>query len=528
MATYYANISTPGSGGDGSIGNPWAADAFKIQINNQLAAGSIVKVSGSCNWPVNTTVSVQGIGRTAITIENATGTSWSMSMWIMNIYGNSIIKNGIINIKDTNGMINALDPVTFYDTFINCTGVGSYLVTSSSMIFKGCTVISELVNNNLWDVTATDTVFDVTTFTTPFTNRLITNNCVFSGTLPLGTHTNVQSGWVPPYWPAWNSPRSAFRSNILGVGISTPPQPGNPPYVNYEAGLWDSERLGIGAFDFEDIPGAYYANIDLVGTGGDGTFSNPWWSDSFVAQVGPLTSSDTVKVKGIFYHPGIDGIWASCNLINWTEAPFRISSEYITIIGNTVVKNGVFHGRTGMSVRDGSHILNCYVNTNNFVLGDGSAGSATGCTIFAMQFVGGDGFPAILKDCIISPNIFSQMTGTVSDRCVFMSSVPAGTHTNYQDNWPSPSWPVWNGAREQFNSKIFSRYIQYPPQPGTIPYYNYEYGLWNSVRAGVGALDFVDEWKDITPGSMSFNAIAVGGTKIMAVGYNGTIEMLSF
>lgn len=529
MATYYANISVPGSGGDGSIGNPWAADTFKIKINNQLAAGSIVKVSGSCNWPDNTILSVQGIGRTAITLENATSAPWSVSAWIMNIYGACTIKNGIINIKDVNGMINALDTVTFYDTFINCTVVGSYIVTSGSIIFNGCTVIAGVVNNNLYDVTATDTVFDVTTFTTPFTNRLITNNCVFTGPLPLGTHTDEQANWVPPIWPAWNAPRSYFSSNILSVGISTPPQPGNPPYENYDAGLWESERQGIGAFDFETDPGAYFANIDLIGTGGDGTFRNPWWSDSFVAQANSLTTSDIIKVKGIFDHPGIAGITVSCNLKNWVDAPFRISSENISIAGIVRVKNCILRGRVGVSITSDAQCSNCYIEANVFTIGFGtSQGTAMGCTIFAPFFNGGAGSIAYLKDCVISSTVFGSMVGTQTLRCVFMSGVPAGSHTDYQEHWPSPSWPVWNGARELFNSKIFSTNIHYPPQPGTINYYTYEYGLWNSVRTGVGALDFVDEWTDITTRSMSFNAVAVGGTKVMAVGYNGTIEMLSF
>jgi len=68
------------------------------------------------------------------------------------------------------------------------------------------------------------------------------------------TLTNCQVGWIQPPPPIWDGSRSNFSNSILAVGTLTPTQPGNPPYTEYEQGLWNSVRIGIGAVDFTVLP----------------------------------------------------------------------------------------------------------------------------------------------------------------------------------------------------------------------------------------------------------------------------------
>jgi hypothetical protein len=64
---------------------------------------------------------------------------------------------------------------------------------------------------------------------------------------PVFTATNCQENWVPPVLPAWDADQIAFDTSVLYAGISTPPQPGNPPYSGYATDLYGNPRNGIGA-----------------------------------------------------------------------------------------------------------------------------------------------------------------------------------------------------------------------------------------------------------------------------------------
>lgn len=78
-------------------------------------------------------------------------------------------------------------------------------------------------------------------------------NCATDSiTLP-GAKQNCEEGstisWHknPEQEPLWDAPKEKFDNNILYGTIGTPPQPGNPPYTEYETDLFGNPRTGIGA-----------------------------------------------------------------------------------------------------------------------------------------------------------------------------------------------------------------------------------------------------------------------------------------
>jgi len=82
------------------------------------------------------------------------------------------------------------------------------------------------------------------------------------------TDTDCQYEWIPPVLPQWNDLPEYFSWSILGVGINTPPQPGNSPYVDYPAGLFGEPRLGIGAMLFDEPPPGMYIDLKDNSSGG--------------------------------------------------------------------------------------------------------------------------------------------------------------------------------------------------------------------------------------------------------------------
>lgn len=81
----------------------------------------------------------------------------------------------------------------------------------------------------------------------------------------------VQYGWPEPTWPNWYAAKELWSSEVLGAGITRPPNPGITPYYRYSTGLFGEARTGIGAFYFgtpvpEDMPDAYTNHVIVSAT----------------------------------------------------------------------------------------------------------------------------------------------------------------------------------------------------------------------------------------------------------------------
>lgn len=72
-------------------------------------------------------------------------------------------------------------------------------------------------------------------------------NCAVNSINENDTYTDCQTDWVPTVAPAWDADQSAFGVSVLYAGVTTLPQPGNPPYTGYTTDLWGNPRTGIGA-----------------------------------------------------------------------------------------------------------------------------------------------------------------------------------------------------------------------------------------------------------------------------------------
>jgi hypothetical protein len=244
MGTYYADLSLSGTGGDGSIGNPWHAGTFQLQCNSLVTSETIyVKGQGTLtagNLDIGqlggflTILPWEGIGVYAINMLNNS----------LIIRQGSSVKNLIANVA-SNRSFTQFPTSTLLSSFIK--GGRADIVGFA----KGCTfVVNECYGNGCGaPTTLDDSIIDCANF--GIWANVTSRNCCFTGALPSGNHSDYQINWIPPTWPAWNAAQSAFSSALLSVGITTPPQPGNSPYTDYEIGLWETTRTGIGAMAFE-------------------------------------------------------------------------------------------------------------------------------------------------------------------------------------------------------------------------------------------------------------------------------------
>ena len=263
MADFYVDLGFPGTGGTGTIIDPWYAETFHAEIANNHSGDTFF---------------IQGIylgssrfqfGRTGnwnnVTLQNWTSDPWRPHTDLLSVEqsANSIlIKNAILTGLDRL----VISSATYLDCFFMGIGAGSieYALLGT---FKGCT-FSGGDSGSLWfgSSTITDSIFDGSC---NFSSSTTTSHCVFTDAiLPLGVHTNYQLGWAAPATPAWNDPRTSFASSSLSAGITTPAEPGTPPYIDYELGLWDSTRIGIGSMEF--VPPPLLSSFNTA-SAGDGT-----------------------------------------------------------------------------------------------------------------------------------------------------------------------------------------------------------------------------------------------------------------
>jgi hypothetical protein len=91
---------------------------------------------------------------------------------------------------------------------------------------------------------------------------------------------------------------------------------------------------------------------------------------------------------------------------------------------------------------------------------------------------------------------------------------------------PPPSWPAWDATQSAFSKVLLSIGIETPPQPGNSPYTGYELGLWNTVRDGIGSMDF-----NIAPTTGIPTTITIDSLPL-TTGYrskrNGAIEVYEY
>jgi hypothetical protein len=239
MANYYVDLDLLTSGGTGlTTGDPFNAIEFQTSYNSSDMTPHSYEIKGSYSY---------SSGLLATPERNLTnwGTDpYRISCTMFN--PSTIVKNGIITtttFATISSLVNCFVTATTF-TFYNFGG----------SFIKGSTLVGTTINS-----TGAKFYDSVLKGTCNFNASSTSDHCVFTGSLPNGTHTFSQANWSAPTWPAWDDARSNFSSTILGVDINTPdPGFGVSPYTGYETGLWGTPRTGtsisIGAMDFESGP----------------------------------------------------------------------------------------------------------------------------------------------------------------------------------------------------------------------------------------------------------------------------------
>lgn len=266
VTDYYADLDLAGEGGDGTEGNPWHEETFRIQSYQQLDDNSTIHVKGTGEY----------IGESYNAASNNNNGPINLVAWgdapfrifsDISVQLKGIVSRGIFQ-SDESVMVRECTLTTCYLKSAVAIGLGSDTNTS-----KGCTFIAPEISGGSGDdvVTAYDSIFDCPSFSSIET--FVTDRCVFTSTEPSGTHTNAQFEWtVPVAWPDYDAEQNSFNFRYF-TGITTPPQPGGTPYVNYATGLWNEARQGIGGLFFT---AAHTFYVDLRDTSTESPSSWLW------------------------------------------------------------------------------------------------------------------------------------------------------------------------------------------------------------------------------------------------------------
>ena len=255
----------------------------------------------------------------------------------------------------------------------------------------------------------------------------------------------------------------------------------------------------------------FYVNLEVFDDPlHDGTQENPF-------SINELAYHTKSASTGFVYHIcgslSISGFFARLSgyhsYVPWdliSRGPWRIY-DFDQLVAHASVISGAIIVGNGTSFNIGNednplNMYNCYCRTYGpiipFKVGGAAQTYVSGSTfmIDSADFtIQGQG--VALKDSIVMANFITQKDDATltASRCVF--SCPAkptyATATECQWGLDIGGYPAFEAPRPYFRSVAVLKDVTTPPRPGTLPYTNYETGLWGTPRKGIGALDFSEE-----------------------------------
>ena len=252
MADFYIDLDQGfGAGGHaGTEGDPWDGTDF-LNAEDGSHGSDFFYLKGEIDWNGNALA--------------GWGSGIELNSWNKSINGPyRIVNPGTIEEQWHDGFFYSSGTISFgaINLFFDCMFISEneVVVIDNGGSFYGC-IFRSYLPTYIDFATLQDSVIigpaDITqTPTKPFTAI----NCVFTDTQEnwdpstIDTFTNCQFGWTAPTLPAYNASRFNWTSTILAVGITTPPEPGIPPYSDYTTDPWGTLRTGIGAFYFGGLP----------------------------------------------------------------------------------------------------------------------------------------------------------------------------------------------------------------------------------------------------------------------------------
>jgi hypothetical protein len=259
--TYYCNSNAFIGGHAGTVDDPWDMADF-LSFSNPANPGDTILLDVTADIPDNIIYYLFNVKifNTAVIIDK-----WNSDPWRIRIYGSdgvnniqpsAIFKNGILNVHDNNGFIVAfqsgsqtLDNMILMN--LDSIPVGRFSIALNTLQIKGCTIIDNgssgigvEANNSL----LMDSVFSVAALSNNDPPTIL-NRCALTciNSVTNLTIIDCQFNWTPPIWPSWDAPKEDWADALLSVGIHTPPEPGNAPYVGYATDPWGNPRTAIGA-----------------------------------------------------------------------------------------------------------------------------------------------------------------------------------------------------------------------------------------------------------------------------------------
>lgn len=569
VSPYYVDLNLTGTGGDGSVNTPWHADTFANQVNGLKPAGSLFKIKGSHVYTSTFTVKCPGTDSSiGYTFTNWDGSNpWRISAAVgagqeivigasggpPYYHAKNVFKNGVLNA--TNFYIECYDAAEFYDCYLKM-GLYLYVYGTSAggaggnTLIKGCSVVS--TSGGTYGIRTSgpnaltnlyDSIISAPLSVLVAAPALLTStNCVFVTNPTTGTHTNYQSNWTPPTWPAWDASKELFAKSLLNYStIDSPPSPGvgTPDYTGYPTNLWNQPRNNLGVY--YDLPAQissdstaitvtfgtyspanpsyptfYYVDINNdYSTTGVGTPSSPYNYSQFIAG----GSSATYRLKGSRNLDSTALIRGNTANVGNVEAwdpllygPWRIkSTSYFNYNAGQIVPGYMSGGivdclYASVVLRVMSNML---INTQQGLTFQAyNGGTGRNVNVYGSTFNCNTDMTADVgisfNDCIFDSSFYGTnlSNGTYNNCVLSMADWTGGAKNNCQFSWTPPIWPSWDAPKEFFyKSDLNFSTIATPPHPGYgYPDYagvyfsdygignfpGYNLNLWGNVRDDIG------------------------------------------
>jgi hypothetical protein len=265
--TYYCNSSALVGGHQGTQNDPWdMVDLFSY--SNPATNGDTILLDVTADLPADYTYFIW-INNSHVFCNNSGNiiniNKWHSDPWRIRIYGNfpssnpinltAAMSNGILNIHDNQNQFIVINSPAINMNFINSDTTLSSVYFIITKPCSGCNFITGMTANKYISINvSTPTSITDSVFSTPLleasSGNVTLNNCASTSPTPLSgiTSNHCQYNLPTPAWPLWNANKSLWSSVSLANQITSPTEPGNPPYVGYSTDPWGNNRTGIGAF----------------------------------------------------------------------------------------------------------------------------------------------------------------------------------------------------------------------------------------------------------------------------------------
>jgi hypothetical protein len=295
-----------------------------------------------------------------------------------------------------------------------------------------------------------------------------------------------------------------WNSAIVGVNITTPPQPGLPPYTDatygsYAVDPWGSSRHSIGGFWNAPVTSTYYVNLE--GGNGEGTEESPIGHTQFFSLINTSTSPLTFYLRG--YYIQNDRIElnpsSGTKLLPWDQAsgPWVIGvSGWVSNINlsGMEIKGGMFLAETSLWVS------NCLISTTVLEAKQGINGSDSTCKGCTFSYYGNGSFAATFNNSSFIDSVFPHVvwgensTNISFEGCACSDDPPGSPDQkhNSQFNWKAPVYPGGSRDKKDWAKALLLDGVHKNVARGTPPYSGYDLDFWGSPRNSIGTVSTVE------------------------------------